>query len=89
MAFDFDADSTVNTAFLPYMPESLSPKFISFMFHGLFLVLMIFANVLMNHFFVLSMQVNGAAKATVYNFVVCYFASLFFGALFFNEIINA
>ena len=50
---------------------------------------MIFANVLMNHFFVLSMQINGAAKATVYNFVVCYFASLFFGSLFFNEIINA
>ena len=46
---------------------------------------MILSNVLMMRFYVLSMHENGAAKATVYNFVVNYFASICFGALFFGE----
>ena len=46
---------------------------------------MILSNVLMLRFYVLSMHENGAAKATVYNFVVNYFASICFGALLFGE----
>ena len=36
----------------------------------------------------LSMQENGAAKATVQNFSVQYLASIAFGWLFFNEIVT-
>ena len=46
---------------------------------------MILSNVLMMRFYILSMHENGAAKATVYNFVVNYFASICFGALLFGE----
>ena len=53
-----------------------------------FIVGMILSNVLMMRFYVLSMHENGAAKATVYNFVVNYFASIFFGAIFFGERIS-
>ena len=49
---------------------------------------MILANILMIRFYVLSMQVNGAAKATVYNFAVNYLASILFGYLFFAEAIT-
>ena len=49
---------------------------------------MILSNILMFRFYVLSMQENGAAKATVFNFVVNYIASLFFGAVFFSEVIT-
>ncbi len=49
---------------------------------------MILSNILMFRFYVLSMQENGAAKATVFNFVVNYVASLFFGAVFFSEVIT-
>ena len=46
---------------------------------------MILANVLMMRFYVLSMHENGAAKATVYNFVVNYVASIVIGAAVFGE----
>ena len=49
---------------------------------------MIVANILMFRFYVLSMHENGAAKATVFNFVVNYFASILFGAMFFSEVIS-
>ena len=53
--------------------------------HIAFIVLMICANILMLRFYVLSMQENGAAKATVQNFGVNYLASIFFGYLLFSE----
>ena len=53
-----------------------------------FIIAMILSNILMMRFYVLSMHENGAGKATVYNFVVNYFASIFFGAIFFNEVIT-
>ena len=39
--------------------------FVGFAVHGVFILLMICANILMLRFYVLSMQENGAAKATV------------------------
>ena len=56
--------------------------------HIVAIVAMILANILMYRFYILSMHENGAAKATVFNFVVNYFASLVFGYLFFSEIIT-
>ena len=50
-----------------------------------FIVGMILCNVLMMKFYMSSCQENGAGKATVYNFVVNYLASICFGAFFFNE----
>ena len=49
---------------------------------------MILSNVLMMRFYVLSMQLNGAAKATVYNFAINYLGSILFGALFFHELVT-
>ena len=43
---------------------------------------------LMYTYYVKSMQENGAAKATVYNFAVNYIGSIIFGFLFFNESIT-
>ena len=54
----------------------------------MFIVLMICAIILMLRFYVLSMQENGAAKATVQNFGVNYLASILFGWLFFAEIVT-
>ena len=56
--------------------------------HLVAIIAMILANILMYRFYILSMHENGAAKATVFNFVVNYFASLVFGYLFFSEIIT-
>ena len=56
--------------------------------HAAFIVLMLCANVLMLRFYVLSMQENGAAKATVQNFAVNYLSSILFGWLFFAELIT-
>ena len=56
--------------------------------HIVAIIAMILANILMYRFYILSMHENGAAKATVFNFVVNYFASLVFGYLFFSEIIT-
>ena len=49
---------------------------------------MIIANILMIRYFVLSMQENGAAKATVQNFAVNYLASVFIGWYLFKEVIT-
>ena len=49
---------------------------------------MLCANVLMLRFYVLSMQENGAAKATVNNFAVNFVASIIFGWLFFAETVT-
>ena len=56
--------------------------------HAAFIVFMLCANVLMLRFYVLSMQENGAAKATVQNFAVNYLSSILFGWLFFAELIT-
>ena len=50
---------------------------------------MILANILMIRFYVLSMQTNGAAKATVFNFAVNYLASIIFGYILFEEAITS
>jgi drug/metabolite transporter (DMT)-like permease len=39
-------------------------------------------------FYMLSMHENGAAKATVYDFVVNYIASICFGSLLFDEVVT-
>ena len=44
---------------------------------------------LMYTYYIKSMQINGAAKATVYNFAINYIGSIIFGFLFFNESINS
>ena len=49
---------------------------------------MILCNVLMMKFYMSSCKENGAGKATVYNFVVNYLASICFGAFFFNETVT-
>ena len=68
--------------------ESTFGEYIIYGVHAVFIALMLFANVLMLRFYVLSMQENGAAKATVQNFAVNYLASILFGWLFFAEIVT-
>ena len=60
-----------------------------YLLHIIFIALMLLANAIMLKFFVLSMHENGAAKATVYNFAINYLSSIAFGALVFNEVVNA
>ena len=50
---------------------------------------MLLCKMFMYRFYILSMHENGAAKATVYNFTVNYCASLFLGAVLFNEAVSA
>ena len=52
---------------------------VAYLLHGVFLVLLVCANILMLRFYVLSMQQCGAAKATVQNFCVQFLASLVLG----------
>ena len=89
VGFDFDpATSTIHQAFLPLTglaEGDFSRDAAAYALHAAFIGLMICFNVLMLRFYALSMQENGAAKATVQNFTVNYLASLFFGWLFFSE----
>ena len=80
----------ISTTVLPLLKESLGEfeNIVKYGLHAVFIVLMILANILMIRFYVLSMQVNGAAKATVFNFAVNYLASIFFGYLLFGEAIT-
>ena len=80
----------MSTVVLPLAKENVGElgDFLKYGLHGIFIVLKILCDILMIRYYVLSMQVNGAAKATVYNFAVNYLASIFFGYLFFSEEIN-
>ena len=97
VGFDFDQEtSTVWKVIMPLVVDKKiedsnganNDELIAYAIHAVFIVLMICANILMLRFYVLSMQENGAAKATVQNFSVQYLASIAFGWLFFNEIVT-
>ena len=70
VGFDFDPlTSTVHNVLLPLVAPNSGAN-IEYVVHAVFIVLMLCANILMLRFYVLSMQENGAAKATVQNFAV-------------------
>ena len=92
VGFDFDPKtSTIQNVVLPLIDPTRTTLYGNMLVYGLhaaFIVLMLCANVLMLRFYVLSMQENGAAKATVQNFAVNYLSSILFGWLFFAELIT-
>ena len=92
VGFDFDSETgQISTVVLPLVKDYVGEygDVLKYGLHAVFIVLMILANILMIRFYVLSMQLNGAAKATVYNFAVNYLASISLGSLFFGEAITA
>ena len=83
--FAFGDDGPISTSIVPILGHGVSPGILKPLLHGLFIVLMLASNALMLKFYVLSMHVNGAAKATVYNFAINYLSSLALGATVFGE----
>lgn len=70
MGFNFGDDGTISDKF------QLANSAMKWPAHAVFIALMLASNALMLKFYVISMQENGAAKATVINFAVSYISSV-------------
>ena len=89
VGFNFGAEGTISSVFMPVILKSTSHSFsgydgyLKILLHVLFIGLMLFSNALMLRFYVKSMQENGAAIATVYNFAINYLSSIALGSFLF------
>ena len=92
VGFGFGEDGTVDTVLVPYVRSmyEIDPYalYVKYLIHICCMGIAITTSGLMYTYYVKSMQENGAAKATVYNFAVNYIGSIVFGFLFFNELVT-
>ena len=95
VAFSFSEDGPISNWLLPNLKEQF-PEIVDKNIYGveILLILKIVTHILlmvigvttsglMYAYYMASMQENGAARATVYNFCVNFIGSIIFGALFF------
>lgn len=78
VGFNFGDDGIIPLQILPIIGLSNDggDSILRYILNAAFIVLMLLSNGLMMKYFVMSMHENGAAKATVYNFVINYIASV-------------
>ena len=92
VGFGFSEDGTVDQVIVPYIKTlyEIEPYalYVKIAIHICCMCIAITTSGLMYTYYVKSMQENGAAKATVYNFAVNYIGSIVFGFLFFNELVT-
>ena len=101
VAFSFGADGPISSHAVPFLASAVfklvaaTPanqrnvvSFLKLLVHGLVMVATLLNSGLMYTYYIKSMKVNGAAKATVYNFAINYVGSIILGGLFFNELIT-
>ena len=97
VAFSFSSDGPISSYLLPNLenkfPEITDKNIfgtpllliLKIALHILLMVIGVTTSGLMYTYYMASMQENGAARATVYNFCVNFIGSIIFGAIFFQE----
>jgi hypothetical protein len=79
IGFNFGDEGTINSYFLPMLQKYIlfqNTNIPKYLLHVVFISLILFTNAMMLKYYVKSMAENGAAKATVYNFVISYVGSV-------------
>ena len=90
IAFSFGDDGFVDKNLMPYCKsylEESSPYIIvvKALLHILFMTIAVTNSGLMYTYYIKSININGAAKATVYNFAINYIGTIIFGFVVFHE----
>ena len=95
VGFNFGRHGTIEAVYLPQLEDwglmrdkDGGNMVMKIFLHIVFIIAMLICNTLMIRYYIRSMHENGASRAVVYNFTVNYIASLFFGAIFFDETIT-
>ena len=92
IAFSFGKDGVIDQQVMPYVVPILQDEtyilIIKGIIHLMFMALAVTNSGLMYTYYIKSMQINGAAKATVYNFAINYIGSIIFGFMFFAEAVT-
>ena len=76
VGFNFYEDGIVHSQIMPLLSKEALSILNEYVINAVFIVLMLASNALMLKFYVKSMHVVGAAKATVYNFAINYVSSV-------------